>query len=174
MNKINFINNSAPDLSEETLNQMQDNMEEVGVIVSPTEPTTNEKVWFKTDNNSIMVKNDNGEFEEFIKKEEDTDWILFNVESSFENFSWEPLAYKKIGKVVYIHGGGTLDTSISNNITKLPAGFLPRQNIQIPCLTNSSRTVINVVIDYDGTIKLLNGTSETSISFSINTSFVVR
>jgi hypothetical protein len=46
------------------------------IAVSSTEPTTNEKVWFKTDNNSIMVKNDNGEFEEFIKKEEDTGWVI--------------------------------------------------------------------------------------------------
>ena len=44
-----------------------------GIIVSPTEPETDRrKVWFQkgTDTNAIYVKNDNGEYEEFIKKEE--------------------------------------------------------------------------------------------------------
>ena len=66
MDKINFVNNSAPDLSAETLNQIQNNMEEVGVAVSPTEPTTGEKVWIDKSNNSIYVKNDNGVYEKFI------------------------------------------------------------------------------------------------------------
>lgn len=51
MKKINFINNSAPDLSAETLNQMQSNIEESCVVVSPTEPTTNEKVWIQKGKN---------------------------------------------------------------------------------------------------------------------------
>lgn len=40
-------------LSAETLNQMQDNMEEVGVIASPTEPTTNEKIWIQKGKNLL-------------------------------------------------------------------------------------------------------------------------
>ena len=51
MNKINFVNNSEPALSAENLNQMQNNMEEVGVAVSPTEPTTGEKVWIQKGKN---------------------------------------------------------------------------------------------------------------------------
>ena len=58
MNKINFVNNSAPDLSAETLNQIQNNMEEVGVAVSPTEPTTNEKVWIQRGKNIFNPKTD--------------------------------------------------------------------------------------------------------------------
>lgn len=51
MNKINFVNNSEPALSAENLNQMQNNMEKAGVIVSSTEPTTNEKVWIQKGKN---------------------------------------------------------------------------------------------------------------------------
>ena len=36
MNKINFVNNSEPALSAETLNQMQDNMEEATTIETIT------------------------------------------------------------------------------------------------------------------------------------------
>ena len=51
MNKINFVNNQEPAISAENLNQMQNNMEEVGVAISPTEPATNEKVWLQKGKN---------------------------------------------------------------------------------------------------------------------------
>ena len=51
MNKINFVNNQEPAISAENLNQMQNNMEEVGVAISPTEPTTNENVWIQKGKN---------------------------------------------------------------------------------------------------------------------------
>lgn len=57
MNKINFVNNSEPALSAENLNQMQNNMEEAGVVVSPTEPTTNEKVWIQKGKNLFNKNN---------------------------------------------------------------------------------------------------------------------
>lgn len=59
MKKINFENAPSTNtpLSAENLNQMQDNMEEASVVISPTEPTTNEKVWFKKSNNLFNVNN---------------------------------------------------------------------------------------------------------------------
>ena len=43
-------------LSAETLNEIQDNMEEIGVVVSPTEPTTNEKVWLQKGKNLLKLE----------------------------------------------------------------------------------------------------------------------
>lgn len=50
MDKINFQNGVTP-LNQTNLNQMQDNMEEIGVVVSATQPTTNEKVWIQKGKN---------------------------------------------------------------------------------------------------------------------------
>lgn len=60
MNKINFENAPSTNtpLSAENLNLMQDNMEQVGAVVSATEPTTNEKVWFKKSNNLFNAYDD--------------------------------------------------------------------------------------------------------------------
>lgn len=57
-------------LSTEELNEMQSNIEESCVAVSPTQPETNEKVWLDNANKVMKVKNDNGVFEEFYKQEE--------------------------------------------------------------------------------------------------------
>ena len=39
----------------------------------------------------------------------DSGWTLLNItNSNWENFSWEPLAYRRIGDICYIHGAGTL------------------------------------------------------------------
>lgn len=51
MKKINFQNGKEPAINDTNLNQMQDNMEEVGVVVSPTQPTTHEKVWIQKGKN---------------------------------------------------------------------------------------------------------------------------
>jgi hypothetical protein len=56
MNKINFQNGITP-LNDTNLNQMQANMEKAGVVVSPTEPTTNEKVWIQKGKNLFNIKN---------------------------------------------------------------------------------------------------------------------
>lgn len=53
MKKINFENlpSTNTPISAGNLNQMQDNIEESAVIVSPTEPTTSEKVWIQKGKN---------------------------------------------------------------------------------------------------------------------------
>ena len=61
MKKIEFINDSAPYLSAENLNLLQDNVEESideinKVIVSSTEPTTGEEVWLQKGKNYINLE----------------------------------------------------------------------------------------------------------------------
>lgn len=73
--------NTETPMSSHNLNRMQNNIktelsniEQEGIIVSPTEPTTNRrKVWLQNvDNNEkIHVLNDNNVYEEFAKKHED-------------------------------------------------------------------------------------------------------
>ena len=46
MKRINF-QNGITKVNEDTFNEFQNNIEESTVIVSATEPTTNEKVWLK-------------------------------------------------------------------------------------------------------------------------------
>lgn len=55
MEKINFKDAPSTEtpLSAFTLNKMQDNIEKSAVIISATEPTTNEKVWLKKGKNMI-------------------------------------------------------------------------------------------------------------------------
>ena len=55
MDKINFQNGKEPAINDINLNKMQDNMEEAGVVVSPTQPTTNEKVWIQKGKNLSNV-----------------------------------------------------------------------------------------------------------------------
>lgn len=55
MKKINFENlpSTNTPISAGNLNQMQSNIEESAVIVSPTEPTTSEKVWIQKGKNMV-------------------------------------------------------------------------------------------------------------------------
>lgn len=53
-------------LSAYIMNKLQDNIEKSAIIISATEPTSNEKVWIKNtgEETKIYFKNDNGIFEE--------------------------------------------------------------------------------------------------------------
>lgn len=55
MKRINFENlpNTVTPINKDNLNKMQDNIEESCVAVSPTQPTTNEKVWIKKGKNIL-------------------------------------------------------------------------------------------------------------------------
>lgn len=50
MDKINF-QNGVTKVNADTFNTFQNNIEKSAVVVSPTQPTTNEKVWFKKGKN---------------------------------------------------------------------------------------------------------------------------
>lgn len=52
MDRINFQNNVTK-LDKEMFDTFQNNIEKSSVVVSPTQPTTNEKVWFKKGKNKF-------------------------------------------------------------------------------------------------------------------------
>lgn len=118
MEKIEFKNlpNTDTPISDENLNTMQDNIEneinDSSVIVTPTEPTglNRKKVWMQKNeaNNKIYVKNDNDEYEEFMK-EDNTEGIqisnntrnhtnqylkIFSVDMQNENYKANSVLFK--------------------------------------------------------------------------------
>lgn len=56
MDKINF-QNGVTKVNADTFNTFQNNIEKSAVVVSPTQPTTNEKVWFKKGKNFLNKNN---------------------------------------------------------------------------------------------------------------------
>lgn len=56
MDKINF-QNGVTKVNADTFNTFQNNIEKSAVVVSPTQPTTNEKVWFKKGKNKLNKNN---------------------------------------------------------------------------------------------------------------------
>lgn len=91
----------------------------------------------------------------------DTGWeILTITNNNWENFSWEPLAYRRIGEVCYIHGGGILSniSSLSNMIIcNLP--YKPRQNIMLPQGINNSGQTATMIVRKTPTLEFI-GTSD--------------
>lgn len=79
---------------------------------------------------------------------EDTGWKRLTItNNSWENFPWEPLAYRRIGEVCYIHGGGTLrniNSLSSNVICNVP--YEPRQNIALPQGINNSGQTASILV----------------------------
>lgn len=87
----------------------------------------------------------------------DSGWIPLTItNSNWSNFSWEPLAYRRIGDVCYIHGGGTLSNinSLSSNvICNLP--YEPRQNIMIPQGINNSGQTVTMFVRKSKTLEYM-------------------
>lgn len=117
---------NGTEMTAEVLNEMQSNIEESCVAVSPTQPKTNEKVWFKTDNNSILVKNDNGVYERFIQEEKIQEIPLTDVLQMKEGYSILS-AYKLykdrnriFGNIVIKKDSGYFLTDIVANFKKIP------------------------------------------------------
>lgn len=93
MEKINFENlpSTNEPLNATNLNKMQQNIEKSAVIISPTEPTTNEKVWLKKgknliksfikgylNTNGVLSKDDYCATTDFIEIEPNVDYIFSN------------------------------------------------------------------------------------------------
>lgn len=72
MKKKEFQNLPSKEIpiNADNLNEMQSNIEESCVAVSPTQPTTNEKVWIDDVNKTIKAKDENGEFKTVYDKSE--------------------------------------------------------------------------------------------------------
>ena len=103
-------------INAENLNQIQDNL----VVVSATEPTgdNREKVWMqpKTDGNKIYILNDNGVYEEFVKKEGMGILINYNLLTNLGvEYYANQLTYMKIGKIVFCYL--IINTRTKSNVT---------------------------------------------------------
>ena len=72
--RVNWENlpSTKTPINQTNLNKMENGIDQAGaeIFVGAEEPTTGEKVWFNKNKNSIYVRNSNGVYEEFIKKED--------------------------------------------------------------------------------------------------------
>ena len=102
-----------------------------------------------------------GAINEINDKLLDTGWkILTITNNNWENFFWEPLAYRRIGEVCYIHGAGKLSniSSLSSRIIcNLP--YKPRQNLMSPQAINNSGQTATMFVNYSKTLEFM-GTSD--------------
>lgn len=115
----------------------------------------------------IYVKNDNDEYEEFIK-EEDSGWQF--ITETGQSYSY--IRYRRIGKMVELSSPWYSETGISISAYKttllgtLPEGFRPSQTVHAPIMCKNSNNEIinfcNVLISTDGTIKISNVTGSSS------------
>ena len=87
----------------------------------------------------------------------DTGWIEVQLGTNITTFSWEKLAYRRIGDIVFIHGG----ISIPNGTTwqtVLATGFpRPRQDTGFLCANNATSTYMNLILGNDGNLRFGTG-----------------
>lgn len=107
---------------------------EGGIIVSPTEPQTDRrKVWFQkgTDTNAIYVKNDNGEYEEFIRKENLSKIEEIKITSLLNgatiNNGWQN-KLSRIGNLCHIELAFVPNTTNNIAIYQIPEEFIPKMS----------------------------------------------
>ena len=136
------------------------------VYVGTEEPVAGEKVWFNKDKNSIYVRNSNGVYEEFIKKQEDTGWINGTTIGNDNN---NQVRYRKVGNIVYISSMLYLKELItvngmSNyNLFTLPENFRPafgqRGTISIKGTDNIMKEDLMYQINTNGEVSLFNSST---------------
>lgn len=104
----------------------------------------------------------------------DSGWTDISIDTTkIDNFAWEPLAYRKIGNIVYIHGGASALQNLTNQ-TQIGSGLpKPRQNTAIIAAENNSRNTFNFVVDYDGLFKV-SGDVYSGNQFIISASYITR
>lgn len=104
----------------------------------------------------------------------DTGWQNINIDTTkINNWSWEPFSYRKIGKIVYIHGGGSAAANLSNQEqigTGLP---LPKQNTSVIASQNNGTNQYNFLVSNDGHFQCIGGMSS-GTEFLINMSYITR
>lgn len=141
------------------------------VYVGAEEPVAGEKVWFNKDKNSIYVRNSNGVYEEFIKKQEDTGWINGTTIGNENN---NQVRYRKVGNIVYISSMLYLKELITVNgmsnykLFTLPEGFRPvfgqRGTISVKGTDNIMKEDLMYQINANGEVSLFNsGNSNISL-----------
>lgn len=105
------------------------------IYVGAEEPVAGEKVWFNKDENSIYVKNSNGVYEEFTKKDEE------KVSLIKKYYSGTTLDCNNITE----SGIYAIDTN--NNITNGPT--LVENNLNLLTVFNSGQVVQQIWNNYD-------------------------
>jgi hypothetical protein len=95
--------------------------------------------------------------------------------TKFENFSWEPVAYCRIGNIIFVHGAGQWIGESNPNGTVFASGLPgPRQNAYFACPLNSRPGSVNIGIDYSGTLKIYSNDSNISSGFYVCFSYTAR
>ena len=106
-------------------------------------------------------------------------WNTLTVDTNeWTNWSWESLAWCKIGKIVYVHGGGTpKNTAATTLINKKIAEGLPkpRQNTGVSCgVNNSASGVANWLVNYSGELIYVGSSVATTSGVYCCFSYVTR
>lgn len=129
-----------------TVNDISNVQLEQGQIATSYEEYVEEKIY---------VKNDNGVYEEFMKKEENTDWMELVT----------GISYRKIGADVELNIKYIQNIAMANNtwvtIATLPVGYRPKLNIYIPVMImNTSNVLVYSIlaIDPDGKLSFKQAT----------------
>ena len=142
-------------LSSYNLNKMQSDILEDGIIVSPTEPTEDRrKVWFQkgTDTNTVYVKNDNDEYEEFIKKEEER----IDITNEMEYATNEYIDGNRVYRKRMLLGYGPNNSSPKaypigvQGFNIIKANLCLKQNalyIPLPLISADTAAIVNYYID---------------------------
>ena len=107
------------------------------VVISPTEPTTGEEVWFDNTNKKIYIKNDNGGYDEFYDEDSLLDIYTTDERVVGRWIDGRPI-YKKV--VVY-HNSETI--GVKNGTTTI---LIPHE------ITNLGLVVNNKILNRDNYI----------------------
>lgn len=124
MKKKNFqdLPNTDTPIKASTLNEMQSNIEESCVEVSPTQPETGEKVWIDNENNIIKAKNNDGTFKTIYDESKMNKTNYSTEEQVIGTWFGKPLYMKTIvytsgwiigGEASLTHGIANLDEIVS-------------------------------------------------------------
>ena len=108
MDKINF-QNGVTKVNADTFNTFQNNVEKSAVVVSPTQPATNEKVWFKKGKNLFNKNN-------FVSIESYINALNGKIEQSDVVAGWSDSAIKKLKQTYckYMQAAGLLGEPVKN------------------------------------------------------------
>lgn len=112
------------------------------IAVSPTKPTTNEKVWIDNANGKIYVKNENGIYEEFVNAE------TMGIETKSDNINGTAIKYpdgtmictKKVdlGGIAVTTAVGSLYSSSDLELGDFAESFIELPTCNITIRSNDS------------------------------------
>lgn len=156
MDKINF-QNGVTKVNADTFNTFQNNVEKSAVVVSSTQPTTNEKVWINNSDLSIRVKDSDNTFKDLLVKTE-TD-ISANKTSYVTNITRAKIV--NFGRIHFINIACTVSQSQVNIFnTSLRPAFLTELN-----LVTNNNTTARCVLNTNGNIEIARISSSSEVIY---------